>query len=142
VLPWANGGPASGGATAPRVPAVSAPVTASVGAGAPQSNAVPGGNAAAPIATKKVAALGRPGGAFRIQVAAVKSRDEASAVISKIQAAGGSLASASSTVDETTFGAMGTFYRVRLGPYANAAAAKPDCDALKASGLDCLVTAK
>lgn len=79
---------------------------------------------------------------FRIQVAAVKSRDEASAVISKLQNLGGAVAATPATVDETKFGTMGTFFRVRLGPFVSAAATKAPCATLKASGLDCLVTAK
>ena len=74
--------------------------------------------------------------------AIVPGKPEASEVLAKLKAAGGMLAEAPASVDEATFGTMGTFYRVRLGPYANAAAAKAPCDALKASGLDCLVTAK
>jgi tetratricopeptide (TPR) repeat protein len=135
VLPWANAGPQNGPTGAVSVPVVNvAKPTASLDM-AVAAKAVP-----SPL--KKVAAVGRPGGSIKIQVAAVKSRDEASSIISKIQAAGGSLASAPSTVDETTFGSMGTFYRVRLGPYPTAAAAKPDCDALKVNGLDCLISAK
>ena len=98
--------------------------------------------AKAPVAKKTAAAGATPGGKIVIQVAALKTRDEASEVLAKLKAAGGMLAEAPASVDEATFGTMGTFYRVRLGPYANAAAAKAPCDALKASGLDCPVTAK
>lgn len=125
VLPWSNKDEA---AAAPASPAPSKPPKA--------AKAAP---AAAPKPTPAAAAAG-PGGAFTIQVAAVKSRDEASEVAAKVKAAGGILASAPTSVDEATFGSMGTFYRVKLGPYANAAAAKAPCEALKAAGMDCLVT--
>ena len=46
------------------------------------------------------------------------------------------------SVDKATFGTMGTFYRVNVGPFADAAAAKSPCDALKRGGFDCLVTAR
>ncbi len=89
---------------------------------------------------KLTIAPGAKAGRYRIQVAAVKSRDEASAIISKLQAMGGAVAAASASVDETTFGTMGTFYRVRVGPFPSATATKEPCAALKSSGLDCLVT--
>jgi len=118
VLPWAR--ERTTGAT-------SEPVTPAAG---PQ---------AAPVTT--VAKPHGPKGHFRIQVASVASRDEASLVISSLQGKGEPLASAPVSVDEQKFGPK-TFYRVRLGPYATAAETKAPCDALKASGLDCLVTAK
>ena len=73
---------------------------------------------------------------------AMDSSSSVSAVAKETSDSSGKLAGAPSSVDETTFGAMGTFYRVRLGPYPNEAATKAPCDALKANGLDCLVTAK
>ena len=121
VLPWANR-PAAQDAAPAETPVPAAP--------APKA-------AAKPIPAKPANA-----GAFRIQVAAVKTRDEASAIVSKLQALGGAIAATPSAVDETTFGSMGKFFRVRLGPYASAAEAKAPCETLKASGLDCLVTGK
>ena len=121
VLPWASG---------------TAQPSTQTGSSHASSSQAGAKTAPAKVATAAAA------GSFKIQVAAVKSRDEASAIISQIQAAGGVLASSPATVDEATFGAMGKFFRVRLGPYPNAAAAKAPCDALKATGLDCLVTAK
>ncbi len=103
------------------------------------------GLSAPDVAADKVAkkpAVVKKAGTYRIQVAAVKSRDEASAIISKLQTLGSSVTATPATVDETKFGTMGTFFRVRLGPFATAAATKAPCDALKASGFDCLVTAK
>ncbi len=42
-------------------------------------------------------------------------------------------------VDETVIGSMGTFYRVRLGPYASADEPEHLCVALRSDGFDCLV---
>jgi cell division septation protein DedD len=42
-------------------------------------------------------------------------------------------------VDETVFGNMGTFYRVRLGPFAAADESKALCSQLRTKGYDCLV---
>ncbi|MGH8337021.1 MAG: SPOR domain-containing protein, partial [Gammaproteobacteria bacterium] len=80
-------------------------------------------------------------GVFRIQVATAQSRDAANGVVQSLQGKGELLASAHVTVDEAKFGAT-TFFRVRLGPYATAADTKAPCEALKAAGLDCLVTAR
>ena len=155
-----------GGGSSSKPAAVATPVPAAVAAPAPtappekvarsEPEVLPwagksaGVGAPATAAATAVAAARAPGavakpkkvGTYRIQVAAVKSRDEASAVIAKLQTLGGAVASAPSAVDETKFGSMGTFFRVRLGPYASVAATKAPCDALKAGGLDCLVTAK
>ena len=110
--------------------------SAAVGSGElPAKSASTKATSGKPAVAKKIAG-------FRIQVAAVKSRDEASAVVSKLQSLGGSVAATQATVDETKFGTMGTFFRVRLGPFASAAATKEPCAQLKAGGLDCLVTAK
>jgi cell division protein FtsN len=42
-------------------------------------------------------------------------------------------------IDEAVIGSMGTFYRVRLGPYADAAEPGQLCKTLKPQGFDCLV---
>ncbi len=42
-------------------------------------------------------------------------------------------------VDEAVIGSMGTFYRVRLGPYASAKEPEQLCVALRSDGFDCLV---
>ena len=145
------------GGSKPSTPApalAAAPVQTATPAAAPSSGSEPevlpwtnqSANAAPALAPAKPSgkpvAANKKVGTYRIQVAAVKSRDEASAIISKVQALGGAAAAAGTTVDEATFGSMGTFYRVRLGPFASAAATKEPCNALKASGLDCLVTTK
>ena len=121
VLPWANGSGAAAGSSS---------VTSSRSSAAP-SRAAP---LTAAVKPKKA-------GSFRVQVASVKSRDEASAIIGKLQGGGGVLASLPSAVDETTFGSA-KFFRVRLGPFASLAEAKAPCPQLKSAGLDCLVTAK
>lgn len=127
VLPWSNQPPA--GAAPVEVPAAPAPAAAKPAAKAKTPKAPLIRPAGAPKA----------GGTVRIQVASVKSRDEASAVIAKIQGLGGAIAAASASVDETTFGAN-TFYRVKLGPFASTAATAEPCKSLKSQGFDCLVT--
>jgi cell division protein FtsN len=136
TLPWTNRPVAESPSATDAPPPAATP--AAKKPTAPKSVAP---KAAAKPPVKPTAPAKAPGvGAYRIQVANVKSRDEASAVISKLQALGGPVASTPSTVEETTFGTS-TYYRVKLGPFANAAATKAPCSALKAGGLDCLVTA-
>jgi len=128
VLPWANRGSVNVPATG-----VDVPVDA-----APSKPVKPKTVAPKAPAVAKPAGAPKAGGAVRIQVASVKSRDEASAAISKLKGMGGEIAAMTASVDETTFGAS-TFYRVQLGPFASAAATAQPCKALKAQGFDCLV---
>ncbi len=94
----------------------------------------------AALAAPPPAARAEAPGKYRLQVAAVRSRDEADQVASRVaveQAAilGGRTAS----VDETVIGNMGTFYRVWVGPYADMAEPEKHCGALRPHGYDCLV---
>lgn len=142
VLPWANR-PVTLGAAASSSDAASEPAPAPAVkkvAAAPKKPV----KKAAVAAAAPAAEAGAPataGAKVRIQVASVKSRDEASAIIAKVKKLGGGLASAPTDVDESAFGGS-TFYRVKVGPFANAASAQAPCKALKAGGLDCLVTAE
>jgi hypothetical protein len=93
------------------------------------------GKDAAPIATSAV-----PSGAFRLQIATVRSRKEADAVAARVRKEhAGAVGRRQLEIDETVFGGMGTFYRVRLGPYANMNEPKALCDQLRPQGYDCLV---
>jgi hypothetical protein len=42
-------------------------------------------------------------------------------------------------IDEAVVGNMGSFYRVRVGPFASPQEGQAACAKLKGSGLDCLV---
>ncbi|MGE0022727.1 MAG: SPOR domain-containing protein [Hyphomicrobium sp.] len=79
-------------------------------------------------------------GKYKLQVAAVRSRDEAERLAQSLSGfqpvRDGSVAP---EIDETVIGSMGTFYRVRLGPYANAKEPDQLCAALKPQGFDCMV---
>ncbi len=98
----------------------------------------------APKARTKVAAAApaapAAGGKYKLQVAAVRSREEAEKLAQTLQAyqavQNGTVAP---EIDEAVIGSMGTFYRVRLGPYANAAEPGQLCKTLKPQGFDCLV---
>lgn len=99
----------------------------------------PSKTAAGSVTTASTAAAG---GHYRVQVATVRSRSEAQALASKVKAQHAAiLGSRQPEVDETVIGNMGTFYRVRIGPYANAEEPSSLCAKLRASGLDCLISA-
>ncbi len=81
-----------------------------------------------------------PSGKFKLQVAAVRTRSEAEALAGLVVGRHAEqLAGRKPEVDETIIGSMGTFYRVRLGPYANADEPEHLCVALRSDGFDCLV---
>ena len=82
------------------------------------------------------------GGRYRVQVASVRSRSEAQTLAAKVkQQHAAALGSRQPEIDETVIGNMGTFYRVRIGPYANAEEPGSLCAKLRGSGLDCLILA-
>lgn len=70
----------------------------------------------------------------------MRSRKEANAVATRMRSEhAGAIGNRQIEIDETVFGGMGTFYRVRLGPYANVSEPKVLCDQLRPKGYDCLV---
>ncbi len=82
------------------------------------------------------------GGGYRVQVAAVRSRKEAQAVAARLKKDQAILlGSREPEVDETVVGNMGTFYRVRIGPFADASEPNALCAKLRGMGLDCLIVA-
>ncbi|HXF53293.1 MAG TPA: SPOR domain-containing protein, partial [Hyphomicrobiaceae bacterium] len=94
---------------------------------------------AAAAAARKEAA----GGRYRLQVAAVRSHAEAQALAARLREKHGpDIAALKTEIDETVVGNMGTLYRVRLGPFANASEPRTLCAKLKSDGLDCLIVAQ
>lgn len=150
---FSGGGSSSASAEAPARPAPGA--TASIGS--PSSGAAPSAVSAwssetsvsaANTKTARVAppkktktAVGRsPSGAYKLQVAAVRSRGEAERLAQQLsQKHGGSIGSRVPTISETVFGNMGTFYQVNVGPFAQTSETDKVCAVLKADGFDCLV---
>jgi tetratricopeptide (TPR) repeat protein len=81
-----------------------------------------------------------PSGKYVLQVATVRSREEANMLVARLLTQHGSeLGARDPKIDEAVIGTMGTFYRVRVGPYADAKEPKKLCGALHAGGFDCLV---
>lgn len=79
-------------------------------------------------------------GRFEVQVAAVRSREDAERLARDVKQKYASLLSARvPEIEETVFGNMGTFYRVSIGPFAKADDTASLCQALKTGGYDCMV---
>jgi hypothetical protein len=82
----------------------------------------------------------KPEGRFRIQVGMVRTQDEAEALATKIRREhAAALAAREPEIDQAVVGNMGSFYRVRVGPFATQHDGQAACAKLKGSGLDCLV---
>ena len=79
-------------------------------------------------------------GRYKLQVAAVRSREEAQRLAQSLTSYPAVRDGTVQTeIDEAVIGSMGTFYRVRLGPYADAKEPGQLCATLKPQGFDCLV---
>jgi len=103
--------------------------------GGPQTATAP-----APSKKTKTASVGAAGGAYKLQVAAVRSREEAEKLAQSLRTYQAvQNGTVTPEIDEAVIGSMGTFYRVRLGPYADAAEPGQLCKTLKPQGFDCLV---
>jgi SPOR domain len=96
-----------------------------------------------PAAVASPAPAAKPEGRFRIQVGMVRTEHEAQALAAKVRRDyAAALAAREPEIDEAVVGNMGSFYRVRVGPFASHADGHAACAKLKGSGLDCLVVAQ
>ena len=112
-----------------QLPAASAPKTAAGAATRPSSV---GTTAALPPAS--------PGGNYRVQVAAVRTNEEALSIAAQLQDRyGRELGNRSASVDQTVMGNIGTIYRVRIGPFANSNESRSLCVRLQSDGFDCMI---
>ncbi len=96
---------------------------------------------AAPRAAPPPAAAPAPkvAGKYRVQLATVRSQAEARALAAKAkQQHASALAAREPEIDEAVLGNMGSFYRVRFGPYATLQETQAVCARLKGSGFDCM----
>jgi hypothetical protein len=81
----------------------------------------------------------KPEGKYRIQLASVRTEQEAKAVAAKVKREhAAALASREPEIDRAVVGNMGSFYRVRVGPFATQQESQAMCAQFKGSGLDCL----
>jgi len=121
-------------------PVVAAPAPAPSSSAWSSKTEVRGGSepAAAPVVASVAAA--KPEGRFRIQVGMVRTQAEAQALAVRVKREhAASLASREPEIDETVVGNMGSFFRVRIGPFASAQEGQATCAKLKGAGIDCLL---
>ncbi len=130
-----------GGGTAAPAQAPAAPRTATPTAGTRVAAVAPAVAPAIPAATAPAPDKAAPAsGKYRLQLGPVRSREEAKAVGDKVKAEHASLVGGRQyDIEEIAFGNMGTFYRVRIGPYTDANAPKAACAAIRAKGIDCML---
>lgn len=82
-------------------------------------------------------------GSFLIQLAAFRSQDSAEAAWAKMSASKPQIyAGARKRIQRADLGAKGVFYRLRVGSFAERAEAAAFCDAVKASGDNCIVVSE
>ena len=93
--------------------------------------------AAEPTVVTETAAL--PAGAFRIQLAALRSEEDARAAWGAMQAKLPELAPLQLHIERIDLGANGVFYRVQGGPLATQDEASKLCARIATRGQDCLV---
>jgi tetratricopeptide (TPR) repeat protein len=89
------------------------------------------------------ASTGRSAGVGQfVQVAAVRSRQEAQAVAARLKQLGVTEGQRDTAIEEAVMGNMGTLYSVRLGPFASANEVQSICPRLRQAGLDCLIISR
>lgn len=99
--------------------------------------------ATSPKSTSSQATSPPQRGNYDLQVAAVRSADEAQQLASRLVSDHGSqIGGRQPTIDEKVIGSMGTFYRVKVGPYADANEPAKVCGAIRSNGFDCLVVTR
>jgi hypothetical protein len=92
-----------------------------------------------PPAAEAEPAPARAEGRFQVQVATVRTKAEALALAAKAKREHHAVLAASEPViDHAILGNMGSFYRVRFGPFTSAEQTESICAKLQGSGLDCM----
>lgn len=124
--------PASETAAAP----VAAPST-----GTAENSGAPAGVAErpAPVETPPATPAARASGGYLLQIGAYKSQDEADTAWNAFQKQHPIVGGYESNVRKVDLGEKGTWYRLRIGSFADKDAAVAFCAKLKADGASCLV---
>jgi len=81
-------------------------------------------------------------GRFQVQLAAVRTKAEAVALAAKAKREHAVLAASEPSIDQAVLGNMGSFYRVRFGPFASAHESQAVCAKLQDSGLECMAVGR
>jgi len=79
-------------------------------------------------------------GAYRLQLSAMKTKEEAEAMAKQVRSQQAGLVGAYNfEVVEDVYGNMGRFYRVRIGPFTEPTQALSVCASLREQRMDCMV---
>jgi len=133
LIQQANSEPAKPAAKPP-APKPAAPVPVATATGAPRPLGTP---AAIPAAAKPAAATA---GGYVLQIGAFKSQADAATAWKAYQAKHAALlAGYSDNVQQVDLGEKGTWYRLRVGGFADREVASALCDRLKADGGACIL---
>ena len=109
-------------------------------AAAPTAAAVPAGTAMGQKGRAGGGPVAPVTGSVQIQVAAVRSAEEAQGVAAKLQSGfAAELAGRTPVIEQTVVGNLGMLYRVQVGPFASARDTESLCARLKGQGMDCRV---
>jgi hypothetical protein len=115
------------------------PRTCSRGSAHPRAGA--DNTAAAPAAEAPPPAAAPAADGYVVQISSQRSRADAQASWSSAQRRFSSvLGKMEPNIQEADLGAKGTYYRVRVGPWASRGEAVQVCERLRAAGGDCIVT--
>src|SRR5215831_2292142 len=97
---------------------------------------MPGGS----VPARESPAAAKPEGRFRIQIGMLRTEAEAQALSARVKREHPeALRAREAEIHETVVGNMGSFYRVRVGPFASAQEGQAACAKLKGAGIDCLL---
>jgi sporulation related protein len=77
-------------------------------------------------------------GKYRVQLATVRTQQEAVALAAKAKRSLGALVAGEPEIDQAVLGNMGSFYRVLVGPFATVQETQAVCAKAKGTGFDCL----
>jgi cell division protein FtsN len=92
-----------------------------------------------PAAKTETAPAASAAGAYVLQIGAYKSQEDADAAWKTFKSKHPMAASYSEDVRKADLGDKGTWYRLRMGSFADKAAASTVCEKLKSDGGNCLV---
>jgi tetratricopeptide (TPR) repeat protein len=79
------------------------------------------------------------GGGYRLQLATSQSEEKAKALYKKVASQNPELAAKQPDIEKVDIGNFGTFYSLKIGPFQDKAESLKLCNALKRSGVDCLL---
>ena len=152
----AGGGASTAAQTAPAAATTSVPVANTTtatrtAAAAPTAGSTSGSGGAgiggwfsrqtAALTGASAGSASRTGSGYTVQLANSSSRSAAEALWSKAKRSNSSLASTPSRVETVNMGSLGTFYTVKIGPFASQSEGSKACNSIKRGGTDCTVVA-